>query len=226
MTEFFPIGTIQSPWPDRFGIPRQSCLAKNIRSRIVFNHSANFQDALRGLEKFSHMWVIFHFHDTKGKAWKPIVRPPRLGGKAGKGVFATRSPFRPNAIGLSAVKILAIGREGDRVVIDFSGGDFLDGTPVLDIKPYVAYADSIPEAESDWAKDDDLKLAIQWRVSAPVDEALRLEIEETIALDPRPGWERGHDGLPGQSWGVSVRNMDIRWEVLEGTARIIEICSR
>jgi len=223
MVDFTPIGYIETPWPNRFGIPRQPSLAKNIRSKIVLSESNQFSQAIRGLEAFSHIWVIFHFHETKGKSWKPIVRPPRLGGKTGKGVFATRSPFRPNPIGLSAVKILEISEKEGKPVIEIMGGDFLHGTPVLDIKPYVVYADSIPEAVSSWAQDDDQRLKIQWITSPPENNELTQEIEETIALDPRPGWERGKDGATDQSWGVRVRNANIRWQVMDGTANIIEI---
>lgn len=223
MIDMTPIGYIESPWSERFGIPRQASLAQTIKCKIVLDGPGDMHQALRGLSDFSHIWILFHFHETKGKSWKPIVRPPRLGGKEGRGVLATRSPFRPNSIGLSAVKLLAIHHGEKHPILEVEGGDFLDGTPVLDIKPYVPYADQIPSALSTWASDEDPLLTLVWETPAPENLSARYAIERTIALDPRPAWERGHDGAPDQSWGVRVGAYEVRWSVKEGRAIIFSL---
>ena len=223
MTEIHSIGYIKSPWPERFGIPRQPGLAAGIKSYIVLEGPGDMHLSVRGLEDFSHIWVIFHFHDLKNDDWKPIVRPPRLGGKTGKGVFATRSPFRPNPIGLSAVKLLGIDLSGEHPVLEIEGGDFLNFTPVFDIKPYIPYADSLPEAKSAWASNEDPLLTVVWQCDAPQSNDLKIMIESTIALDPRPAWERGKVGNANQSWGVKIEKCDVKWTVTEQGACIISI---
>lgn len=223
MIESTPIGYIRSPWSERFGIPRQAGLAKSIKCSLVLDGPGDMTQALRGLIDFSHIWILFYFHDTKGKSWKPIVRPPRLGGKEGRGVFATRSPFRPNSIGLSAVKLLAIDLSQKHPVLEIEGGDFLDRTPLLDIKPYIPYADMIPAAVSAWATDTDPILDIVWEAHPPRNLRDQEAIESTISLDPRPAWERGNDGEPGQSWGVRVGDFEARWTVLGGIATIFSL---
>jgi tRNA-Thr(GGU) m(6)t(6)A37 methyltransferase TsaA len=223
MIEVTPIGHIKSPWSERFGIPRQASLAQAIKCTIVLDGPGDMQQSLRGLSDFSHIWILFHFHETKGKSWKPIVRPPRLGGKEGRGVFATRSPFRPNPIGLSAVKLLGIHLNEKHPILEVEGGDFLDGTPVLDIKPYVPYADQISSAQGAWASDEDPLLSIVWQTLPPDNTSARYAIERTIALDPRPAWERGLDGANGQSWGVRVDDFEVRWSVKDGKAVIFSL---
>jgi tRNA-Thr(GGU) m(6)t(6)A37 methyltransferase TsaA len=223
MTEMIPIGFIKSPWPERFGIPRQPGLAAGVKSYIVLNGSGDMHLSVRGLDEFSHIWVLFHFHDLKSESWKPIVRPPRLGGKTGKGVFATRSPFRPNPIGLSAVKLLKIDLSGEHPVLEIEGGDFLNATPVLDIKPYVPYADSFPEAKSAWASDEDPLLSVTWKCDEPSSVEIKNIVESTIALDPRPAWERGKIGGLNQSWGIRIENYNVKWIVTEQGACIISI---
>jgi len=223
MIESKPIGYIKSPWSERFGIPRQAGLAKSIQCSLVLDGPGDMHQSLRGLSDFSHIWILFYFHETKGKTWKPIVRPPRLGGKEGRGVFATRSPFRPNSIGLSAVKLLSIDLSQKHPVLQIEGGDFLDRTPLLDIKPYIPYADRIPSAESAWAQDSDQILTISWETKPPEDLRDQMAIESTIGLDPRPAWERGRDGEPSQSWGVRVGVYQARWAVKGGIATIISL---
>lgn len=146
--EIRPIAHIRTDFPEKFGIPRQSGLAKTLRGRIVFEPEYRNPDALRGLEEFSHIWLIWEFSANRStSSWQPTVRPPRLGGNAHMGVFATRSPFRPNPLGLSCVKMDSIEFSSpDGPVINVCGADLMDGTPVYDIKPYIKYADSRPEA--------------------------------------------------------------------------------
>ena len=142
-----PIAYMKSDFPTKFGIPRQSGLAQSLRSTIVFEPEFRNPDALRGLEDFSHIWLIWQFSEAVRTEWSPTVRPPRLGGNTRMGVFATRSPFRPNSLGLSCVKIIGIEQTCDNgTVIHVAGADLMDGTPIFDIKPYIPYGDSHPEA--------------------------------------------------------------------------------
>ena len=141
------IATIRSDFPTKFGIPRQSGLVEELRATVVFEPEYRSPDALRGLEDFSHLWLIWQFSEAVRDKWSPTVRPPRLGGNARMGVFATRSPFRPNPIGLSCVRLEGIRRDPELgCVLEVSGADLMDGTPILDIKPYIPYADCRPEA--------------------------------------------------------------------------------
>ena len=143
------IATIRSDFPTKFGIPRQSGLVEELRATVVFEPEYRSPDALRGLEDFSHLWLIWQFSEAVRDKWSPTVRPPRLGGNARMGVFATRSPFRPNPIGLSCGRLEGIRREPELgCVLEVSGADLMDGTPILDIKPYIPYADCRPEALS------------------------------------------------------------------------------
>ncbi|MDB2447306.1 tRNA (N6-threonylcarbamoyladenosine(37)-N6)-methyltransferase TrmO, partial [bacterium] len=214
------IGHISSDYKQRFAIPRQPGLSASAVSKVYLDSKYSL-DSVKGLDDFTHIWVVFHFHDTKGKGWKEVVRPPRLGGKIGRGVFATRSPFRPNSIGLSVVKLISFYKEEKtkRVVIEVAGGDFLDGTPVFDIKPYVPYADIVSEAKSAWANTPDVVMPVELfedEVCTTLDvlakesfEKERKFIFENISLDPRPPHERNKDGKAGQSWGVKLGSFDV-----------------
>lgn len=220
-----PIGYIRSPYPTRFGIPRQPGLVKSARCVIVldFDHQVNL--AVRGLEEFSHIWVVFVFHSLK-REWKPVVAPPRLAGKK-MGVLATRSPYRPNPIGLSAVKLIEIKEKEKNVELTVEGGDFLDGTPVLDIKPYVNYSDSIPYAESAWAEKQVPSMPVEFagEVEAYLTNKIHLKnlISETLALDPRPGYERGDSSLDGRSWGVKLMDHEIKWTVKDNVCLVLAL---
>ena len=230
-----PIGVIRSQYKQRFAIPRQSGLSLVSVSKLVLNKRFS-ADSVRGLTDFSHLWVLFKFHETKGKAWKEVVRPPRLGGKKGRGVFATRTPFRPNPIGLSAVKILKLYQDTDergRLVIDVQGGDFLDGTPIFDIKPYVPYADNIPTAQSSWASQEDSRIVVSFNEGdltsglSPDERVLLASqsefIIETLSLDPRPAHERGKNAREGQTWGVVLGDFEVKWTVKGGVAIVVSI---
>ena len=188
-----PIAHIESPYGEKFGVPRQSGMV-DVVSTVVFEPPFRVAEALRGLDGFSHLWLIWLFHKAQREDWSPTVRPPRLGGNTRVGVFATRSPFRPNAIGLSAVKLLGVEDDPTRgPIIKVSGADVMDGTPILDIKPYLPYADSIAEATGGFATQaDDRSLRV---VFAPetmrcLESEMVEQLRQVIAHDPRP---RYHD---------------------------------
>jgi len=183
------------------------------------------------LEGFSHLWLVFAFHGVPAGRWRPTVRPPRLGGNRRLGVFATRSPFRPNPIGLSAVALDRITTEQGRITLHLSGVDLLDGTPVLDIKPYVPYADAIPEAAGGFAPtapETTLKVAFSPAASAfcaawPEGD-LRELISQLLRQDPRPAYERANPAP--QAFGMKLYNLDVHWEIRGGAAQVTDIVER
>ena len=186
------IATIRSDFPTKFGIPRQSGLVEELRATVVFEPEYRSPDALRGLEDFSHLWLIWQFSEAVRDKWSPTVRPPRLGGNTRMGVFATRSPFRPNPIGLSCVRLEGIRREPELgCVLEVSGADLMDGTPILDIKPYIPYADCPPE--------------LLERV--PADK--RAALTGVLSRDPRPPYQ--HD--PERVYGLDFAGVNIRFTV-------------
>lgn len=208
MHEPIPMKTIavmRSSFPTKFGIPRQSGLVEGLRSTIVFAPEYRNPDALRGLEGFSHLWLIWSFSQAIRAQWSPTVRPPRLGGNTRMGVFATRSPFRPNPIGLSAVKLEGIElHTPDGPLLHVSGADLLDGTPIFDIKPYLPYADAHPEAAGGFAAGgEDYRLTVHF----PPDLLERLSPEDRLALpgvleqDPRPSYQDAPDRVYGMAFG-------------------------
>lgn len=186
-----PIARIRSDFPEKFGIPRQSGVVESLVSTIVFEPEYRNADALRGLEGFSHIWLIWQFSANLRDTWHPTVRPPRLGGNERMGVFATRSPFRPNALGLSCVRLLGIGHSAEGPVLRVAGADLMDGTPIYDIKPYLPYADCKPEATGGFAPDSGAKL----RVTVPEALLQKLPPDKREALtgvlenDPRPRYQ-------------------------------------
>jgi tRNA-Thr(GGU) m(6)t(6)A37 methyltransferase TsaA len=187
-----PIGTIRSPWPQKFGVPRQAGLVPAAVSVLALDPDVAGPDAVRGLDAFSHVWVLFRFHAAAGS--RELVRAPRLGGTRKVGVLASRSPHRPNGIGMSAVRLLGIEHGDDGVRLLLGGGDFLDGTPVLDVKPYLPWADALPDATAGWADAPPPRMDV--RFDPAVAEAfaaaeadgrpgLREVLTQTLALDPR-----------------------------------------
>jgi len=233
------IATIRSCYPQRFGIPRQAGLVKSATATVNFEASRDNELSVRDIESFSHLWIIFLFHKQNYTGFKPLIQPPRLGGKKTMGVYATRSPNRPNPIGLSAVLLEQVEYGDQEIRLHVRGGDFLDGTPVLDIKPYVPFADSIPEASSEWAVASEPSMPVTWSATAiselssadqltntgrtDVTDNLRLLIEDTLALDPRPAHERHKDGKEDQAWGMRVEHVDVKWRVKNGAAEIISV---
>lgn len=199
---------------------------------IVFEATEENKLALRGIEEFSHLWVLFVFHGQSYSNFKPMVRPPRLGGNKSVGVYGTRSPNRPNAIGMSAVKFLGLTEKKKTLRLEVQGGDFLDGTPVLDVKPYVPYADAIEEAHGAWAIRQETTLSVRWssqteailaECTDPGPKKLQSLIEETLAQDPRPGYERGKDGKPGQRWHMQISHYSVFWVVDQGVATVTKL---
>jgi tRNA-Thr(GGU) m(6)t(6)A37 methyltransferase TsaA len=236
---FEPIGYVNSCFKEKFGIPRQSGLVKQATGILKLRDDPNLKTALQGLEGFSHVWLIFVFHQPGSRSWKPSVRPPRLGGAQKVGVLASRSPHRPNPIGLSAVVL-------DRVVLDAVGGpelflsgiDLLDGTPILDVKPYLPYADALPDASSGWASEPikrqevhftaQAEQAILKRVETGTDPRFKSLILEILELDPRPSFLKRK--FPTQSaiaqgtqYGFRLFEFDVKWEIVDGIFHVCDV---
>ena len=217
------IATIRSDFPTKFGIPRQSGLVEELRATVVFEPEYRSPDALRGLEDFSHLWLIWQFSEAVRDKWSPTVRPPRLGGNTRMGVFATRSPFRPNPIGLSCVRLEGIRREPELGhVLEVSGADLMDGTPILDIKPYLAYTDAHPDAAGGFAYQ---ALQRTLPVDCPPDLLARLPEDRREALlsvlaqDPRPGYQNE----PDRVYGFLFAGFEVRFSVSDGRLTVVSI---
>ena len=219
------IAHIRSDFSDKFGIPRQSGVVPELRAAIVFEPDYRSADALRGLEDFSHLWIIWQFSKAVRETWSPTVRPPRLGGNTRKGVFATRSPYRPNPIGLSCVEIVEIKDSSpDGPVIIVAGADLLDGTPIYDIKPYIAYADSHPEARdgfapSSWERSLELDFPLYLYDSLPEDKALRDALCGVLRNDPRPSYHND----PDRVYGMDFAGYNIKFTVTGSTLRVTDV---
>lgn len=213
-----PIAHIESPFHEKFGIPRQSGLVPEIRAKIIFEPEYAVPEALRGLEGYSHIWLIWGFHKAERDTWSPTVRPPRLGGNKRVGVFATRSPFRPNSIGLSVVRL----EKTEGCTLYVKGADLLDGTPIYDIKPYLPHIDSIPDALSGFAGDaalHRLEVVIPEDLLNIIPENSREAVKEILAQDPRPAYQ--HD--PQREYGFSFDNMEIKFKVEENILTVTNI---
>lgn len=211
--EMHPIAHMRSDFPTKFGIPRQSGLVEELRSMIVFEPEYRSEDALRGIEDFSHLWLIWQFSQAVREGWSPTVRPPRLGGNTRMGVFATRSPFRPNNLGLSCVRLLEVKHTQQYgTVLIVGGADLLDGTPIFDIKPYIPYSDSRPEAAggfTDRVGDFllDVKFPQEFLEKLPADK--QTAAVGVLSHDPRPSYQR----KPGRVYGLNFAGFDIRFTV-------------
>jgi tRNA-Thr(GGU) m(6)t(6)A37 methyltransferase TsaA len=217
-----PIAFFRSPLKSKFGIPRQGGLASSLSGQIVFEPVYRHAEAVRGLQSFSHLWLIWGFSANKHKAVGLTVRPPRLGGNERVGVFASRSPFRPNGLGLTCVYINKVEID-DKFgpVIHVSGADLMDGTPIYDIKPYIRYADSYPEARSgfvDATEWEQLKVEIPEHIESLFTKEELKGLYEVLSYDPRPQY---HDD-PTRVYGMPFSNYDVRFCVQEGTLRVVE----
>lgn len=223
-----PIGTVRSCFPEKFGIPRQPGIATSARATIELTGDFANPDCVRGLEQGSHLWVMFLFSEHLERGWTPLVRPPRSGGKK-LGVFATRSTFRPNPIGLSVVKLESIETIKGQAVIHVSGADILDNTPVIDIKPYLPYADSIPEATNTFAPQaEDVALDVSFSAQAtefiatyPQPVYLQNLIQQVLATDPRPTQHRKK--AQDHEYGIRLENVNLRWHVENNTVFVASI---
>lgn len=213
-----PVAYIRSPFADKFGVPRQGNLAPHVISEIVFEPAYRNPDFVRGIAAFSHLWLIWSFHCNEGAGWHPTVRPPRLGGNTRVGVFATRSPFRPNGLGLSVVRLVSVE---DGPVLRVSGADMVDGTPIYDIKPYIAYADSIPEARGGFTEKPRTLLQVQVDcpvpAAAPTDWALAMQ--EVLAQDPRPAYQQD----PERVYHIILKPYEVSFRVQDGVAHVLTI---
>ena len=209
------IARIQCDFKEKFGIPRQSGLVPQTRARIVFEPEYRNKDALRGLEDFSHLWIIWQFSEAVRSDWSPTVRPPRLGGNTRMGVFATRSPFRPNNLGLSCVKLLGVEETAEfGTVIHVGGADLMDGTPIFDIKPYIPYADCRPDATggfTDTAGDFLLQVVFPEELLAMLPQEKQQAAVSVLSHDPRPSYQR----QPGRIYGLTFAGYDIRFTVTD-----------
>ncbi len=217
------IAKMRSDFPTKFGIPRQSGLVDELRSTIVFEPEFRNPEALRGLEDFSHLWIIWQFSEAVRQEWSPTVRPPRLGGNTRMGVFATRSPFRPNNLGLSSVKIIALEHTRDNgTVIHVSGADLMDGTPIFDIKPYIPYSDCHKDATGGFTDTaDDFLLEVDFPSSLleklPVNK--RQAAIGVLSHDPRPSYQR----KPDRIYGLTFAGFDIRFSVEDNILHVKEV---
>ena len=217
------IAKMRSDFPEKFGIPRQSGLIKELESTIVFEPEYRNDDALRGLEDFSHLWIIWQFSKAVRNEWSPTVRPPRLGGNTRLGVFATRSPFRPNHMGLSSVKIIGLEHTAQfGTVIRVAGADLMDGTPIFDIKPYIPYCDSHPDAAggfTDTVSDFTVKVDIDPDLLANFPESKRNALIELLSHDPRPTYQSD----PNRVYGLAFSGHNIQFTVSNSTLHVLNI---
>lgn len=220
--EIFPIAHIETDFNEKFGIPRQSGKVDSLEARIVFKENYRNPDALREIEGFSHLWLLFDFSLAHREGFNPTVRPPRLGGNRKIGVFASRSPFRPNNIGLSSVRLLRVEKtenQGDVLIV--SGADLLNGTPIYDIKPYLKYTDSHPDAicgYADEALSHKLSVEISDELLKEIPQNKRKALTQCIAEDPRPSYQDD-----GRVYTMNFSNMEISFTVNENCAKIIKI---
>ncbi len=217
------IARIKSDFPTKFGIPRQSGLVEQLRATIIFEPEYRNPDSLRGIEDFSHIWLIWHFSKTDRKEWSPTVRPPRLGGNKRLGVFATRSPFRPNALGLSSVKLIGLENTAEYgTVLHVAGADLMDGTPIFDIKPYIPYGDCHTDATggfTDLAGDFLLTVDFPAALLAQIPENKRESLLGVLSHDPRPSYQKDSDRI----YDLQFADFDIRFFVKNSQLTVTEI---
>lgn len=216
------IAHIHSDFPEKFGIPRQSGIIDELQATVVFEPEYRNTDAFRGLEGFSHLWLLWQFSECANKDWSPTVRPPRLGGNTRMGVFATRSPFRPNNIGLSCVRLIKIDFESENApILHIAGADIMDGTPILDVKPYLPYADSVPDATGGFAlqsKEDILKVEFPDDLLMKIPAEKRTALLRVLAQDPHPAYQTDSKRVYGFSFAGFTVKFTVSGEILTVTA--------
>ncbi len=217
------IARIRTDFTTKFGVPRQSGLVPETEARIVFEPAYRDPEAVRGLEGFSHLWLLWHFDQVKQEGWSPTVRPPRLGGNTRMGVFATRSPYRPNPIGLSSVRLLGVeAHTPEGPVIRVAGADLMDGTPILDIKPYLAYTDSHPEATGGFVaglSDRSVEVHCDPALLEGVPEDTRRSLLAVLAHDPRPTYQND----PTRVYGMAFAGLEVKFTVADGVLTVTAI---
>ncbi len=230
---FEQIGVIRSPYKEKFAVPRQPGLVKSGGGELHLLPPWHQPEAVRGLEGFSHLWILFIFHQTMNGGWRPTVRPPRLGGNTRMGVFATRSTFRPNPIGMSLVELKGIESQRDRLILKLGSLDLVDGTPVVDIKPYLPFAEALPQAQAGYAVDAppaDMPVSFTPEVQRQVEQAARRYpqlarfIHEVLSQDPRPAYRKSED--TGREYAVWLLDFNVRWRVTEQGAEVFALENR
>ncbi|UUM29943.1 tRNA (N6-threonylcarbamoyladenosine(37)-N6)-methyltransferase TrmO [Vibrio japonicus] len=211
-----PIGYIESPYKEKFAVPRQPRLVPAANSRVRLSGAANSPEALRGIEQFSHVWLLFLFDQNLEAGWKPTVRPPRLGGNERIGVFASRSTFRPNGIGMSAVEVKGVSKKGDQLYLELGSVDLVDGTPIVDIKPYIPYSDAINNAAGGYAEAEPETLLVEFSPDALAvlqsskDKDMKQKvIEQVLAQDPRPAYKKNKPDT--KEYAVNLFNLNVKF---------------
>ncbi|KJY82339.1 tRNA (adenine(37)-N6)-methyltransferase [Vibrio galatheae] len=228
MYSITPIGLIESPYKEKFAVPRQPRLVPAARSRVKLLGDANSPEAVRGLEQFSHVWLLFLFDQNLQAGWKPTVRPPRLGGNERIGVFASRSTFRPNGIGMSAVEVKGISKTGDQIYLDLGNVDLVDGTPIIDIKPYIPYSDSISEALGGYAEEEPKKsrvvfssTALEFLQKRSDNEYVTSVIDQVLAQDPRPAYKKNKPD--DKQYAVNLFDLNVKFTACENLITVTAI---
>ena len=229
---FAQIGVIHSPWKEKFAVPRQPGLVQDGGGELHLQPPYNQPEAVRGLEAFSHLWLLFVFHQTMEGGWRPTVRPPRLGGNARMGVFATRSTFRPNPIGMSLVELKGIRIEKQQVILQLGSLDLIDGTPVVDIKPYLPFAEALPHAEAGFAQTApaaDMPVRFSDQAQQQLHQQSRYPnlarfISEVLAQDPRPAYRQGE--TQEREYAAWLMDFNVRWRIDDAGTEVIAIDPR
>ncbi|MCA0934691.1 tRNA (N6-threonylcarbamoyladenosine(37)-N6)-methyltransferase TrmO [Vibrio alginolyticus] len=228
-----PIGIIETPYKEKFAVPRQPRLVPAATARVKLLGDANSPEAVRGLEQFSHVWLLFLFDQNLEAGWKPTVRPPRLGGNERIGVFASRSTFRPNGIGMSAVELKGVTKQGDQIYIDVGSVDLVDGTPIVDIKPYIPYSDSIAGVQGGYAEEEPEKSKVVFSSQALSSPALASEtkrsdtehmlrvIEQVLAQDPRPAYKKNKPD--SKEYAVNLFDLNVKFTVNDNLITVTAI---
>ncbi|BDR12661.1 tRNA (N6-threonylcarbamoyladenosine(37)-N6)-methyltransferase TrmO [Vibrio sp. STUT-A11] len=228
-----PIGVIETPYKEKFAVPRQPRLVPAATARVKLLGEANSPEAVRGLEQFSHVWLLFLFDQNLAAGWKPTVRPPRLGGNERIGVFASRSTFRPNGIGMSAVEVKGVIKQGEQIYLELGSVDLVDGTPIVDIKPYIPYSDSIPDAQGGYAGEEPEKSQVTFSSQALSSQALAVVqkqydtdhllsvIEQVLAQDPRPAYKRNKPD--NKEYAVNLFDLNVKFTVKDNLITVTAI---
>ena len=214
-----PVATIKNGYKEKFGVPRQSGLAPSVESEIVFEKNFSDENMIRGIEAFSHLWLVWGFSENKGE-WTSTVRPPKLGGNRRTGVFATRSPYRPNSLGLTVVKLNEVKDSKNGKVLVVSGADLVDGTPIFDIKPYLPYVDSVPLAIggfSDEHKDEFCEVVFTDGIDSTISEKEKIELIEILSLNPRPTYQDDTERI----YGLSYKDLSVKFRCEENSIYVV-----
>ncbi|WP_337162907.1 tRNA (N6-threonylcarbamoyladenosine(37)-N6)-methyltransferase TrmO [Vibrio fluvialis] len=213
-----PIAVIESPYKEKFAVPRQPRLVPSATARVKLLGESNCPEAVRGIEQFSHLWLLFLFDQNLQAGWKPTVRPPRLGGNERIGVLASRSTFRPNGIGMSAVELRGVSKQGDQIYLDLGSVDLVDGTPIIDIKPYIPYSDSVADAQGGYAEAEPEQAEVTFSAAAletlqrlPDGQVQQAVIGEVLAQDPRPAYKKNKPDM--KEYAVNLYDLNVKFMV-------------